>query len=68
MQKAIRVNKVRKAIGRELIEVQSTNWPAVMPYYTDDIIMVNIPGLAEPAEAFRTYYKCSVDPNFVCPF
>lgn len=148
------INKVRKAIGRELIEVQSTNWPAVMPYYTDDIeyhdpivdiygkeamtgflarlftsssdlitvvedetcingiysaswimagsfngvpyeakgmsiikfrpkqtqvyyqkdyytesdIMVNIPGLAEPAEAFRTYYKCSVDPNFVCPF
>lgn len=148
------INKVRKAIGRELIEVQSNNWPSVMPYYTDDIeyhdpivdiygkdmmtgflarlftssadlvtiiddetcidgiytatwtmygsfntvpyaaqgmsiikfrpketqayyqkdyytesdIMINIPGLAEPAEAFRTYYRCSVDPSFECPF
>ena len=148
------INKVRKAIGRELIEVQSSNWPYVMPYYTDDIeyhdpivdiygkemmtgflarlftasgdlvttiedencidgiytatwtmagafngvpyeakgmsiikfrdketqayyqrdyytesdIMLNIPGLAEPAEAFRDYYKCAVDPSFACPF
>lgn len=27
----------RLAVGRELIEVQSANWPEVLPYYTDDI-------------------------------
>jgi len=148
------LSKMQKEIGRALIEVQSTNWPTVLDYYTDDIeyhdpivdidgidmmtqflarlfgsspdlvtvienetcvdnvytatwtmvgqfngvpydakgmsiikfrpketqvyyqrdyytegdIMINIPGLAEPTEAFRTYYKCSVDPAFACPF
>lgn len=37
-------------------------------YYTEGDIMMNIPGLSEPTEAFRTYYKCAVDPTFVCPF
>lgn len=32
-----RINRERKAIGRALIEVQSANWPSVLPYYTDDI-------------------------------
>jgi hypothetical protein len=36
-------------------------------YYTESDIMINIPGLAEPAEAFRIYYRCAVDPTFDCP-
>lgn len=31
------INNVRKAIGRELIEVQSNNWADILPFYTDDI-------------------------------
>ncbi|MEJ2180797.1 MAG: nuclear transport factor 2 family protein [Gammaproteobacteria bacterium] len=147
------INKVRKEIGRQLVEVQSSNWPSVLPYYTNDIeyhdpivtingisamsnflgrlffsspelvtkvedetcingiytatwemtgyfgevpyaakgmsiikfrpkqtqayyqrdyytegdIMINIPGLDEAINGFRTFYKCSVDPTFVCP-
>ena len=37
-------------------------------YYTESDIMINIPGLAEPAQAFRDYYRCAVDPTFSCPF
>jgi hypothetical protein len=37
-------------------------------YYTEGDIMINIPGLDEPALAFRTYYLCAVDPTFDCPF
>jgi len=37
-------------------------------YYTEGDIMKNIPGLAEPTEAFRIYYKCAVDPTYICPF
>jgi len=37
-------------------------------YYTEGDIMINIPGLDEPTEAFRTYYRCAVDPTFDCPF
>jgi len=37
-------------------------------YYSEGDIMINIPGLAEPTEAFRTFYRCSVDPTFDCPF
>ena len=37
-------------------------------YYTEGDIMINIKGLEEPAVAFRTYYQCSVDPSFPCPF
>ena len=36
-------------------------------YYTEGDIMINIPGLDEPTEAFRTYYRCVVDPTFNCP-
>jgi len=36
-------------------------------YYTEGDIMINIPGLDEPTEAFRTYYRCAVDPTFDCP-
>ncbi len=32
-----RLQRDRLEIGRALIEVQSTNWPSVMPYYADDI-------------------------------
>jgi hypothetical protein len=148
-----RINQERKAIGRQLLEVQSTNWPSVLQYYTDDIeyhdpivdiegidtmteflarlfestpdlvttvedetcingvysaawemtgffagvpymakgmsiikfrpretqayyqrdyysegdIMINIPGLDEAMIAFRTFYRCAVDPTFDCP-
>jgi hypothetical protein len=147
------LNRARKDIGRQLIEVQSDNWPTVLQYYTSDIeyhdpivtiegietmtqflamlftsspnlvttiedeicindiytaswtmegffnevpysakgmsiikflpretlvyyqrdyytesdIMINIPSLDEAAEAFRTYYRCFVDPTFDCP-
>lgn len=37
-------------------------------YCTEGEIMINIPGLAEPTEAFRIYYRCAVDPTFICPF
>jgi hypothetical protein len=30
--------------------------------------MATIPGLDEAINGFRTYYKCSVDPIFDCPF
>ena len=36
-------------------------------YYTEGDIMINIPGLDVPTQAFRTYYKCAVDPMFECP-
>jgi hypothetical protein len=36
-------------------------------YYTEGDIMINIPGLSEPTAAFRTYYRCAVDPTFDCP-
>jgi len=148
-----RLHRNRMEIGRALIEVQSTNWPSVLPYYTNDIeyhdpivdiygkdqmteflgrlfgsspdlvttiedetliggvytatwtmvgqfsgvpysakgisiikfrrwstrvhyqrdyysendIMINIPGLDEAAIGFRTFYRCSVDPTFDCP-
>ena len=148
-----RINRERKAIGRALLEVQATNWPSLLQYYTDDIeyndpivtiqgidvmsefyarlfastpdlvttvedeicindiytatwtmtgsfngvpysakgmsimkfrpnetqvyyardyytegdIMINIPGLDEAIAAFRTYYRCAVDPTFPCP-
>ena len=32
-----RINRERKAIGRALVEVQSTNWPFLVEYYTDDV-------------------------------
>lgn len=32
-----RINRTRQEIGRKLIEVQSTNWPSILQYYTDDI-------------------------------
>lgn len=37
-------------------------------YYTEGDIMSNIPGLDEAIKAFRTYYRCAVDPTFNCPF
>ena len=36
-------------------------------YYTEGDIMKNIPGLDEAIGGFRLYYKCAVDPSFVCP-
>jgi hypothetical protein len=36
-------------------------------YYTEGDIMINIPGLDAAVEAFRTYYRCAVDPTFQRP-
>jgi len=36
-------------------------------YYTEGDIMAQIPGLDEAISAFRTVYRCSVDPTFDCP-
>ena len=36
-------------------------------YYSEGDIMINIPGLDEPVMAFRSYYSCAVEPNYVCP-
>ncbi|MDX2474903.1 MAG: nuclear transport factor 2 family protein, partial [Candidatus Krumholzibacteria bacterium] len=36
-------------------------------YYSENDIMINIPGLDEAAIGFRTYYRCAVDPTFDCP-
>jgi hypothetical protein len=149
-----RINRERKSIGRELVEIQAANWPSLLQFYADDIeyydpivsiqgidmmaqffarlfasgpdlittvedeicidgiyaatwtmagsfnslpysakgmsivkfrpgetqayyardyytegdIMINIPLLDEPTLAFRTYYRCAVDPTFECPF
>lgn len=37
-------------------------------YYSEGDIMATIPGLDEAIGAFRTFYRCSVDPTFECPF
>jgi hypothetical protein len=36
-------------------------------YYSENDIMINIPGLDQAAIGFRTYYRCAVDPTFECP-
>jgi len=36
-------------------------------YYSEGDIMIGIPGLDEPTAAFRTFYRCAVDPTFDCP-
>ena len=60
-----RINRERKAIGRELIEVQSTNWPAVLQYYTQDIEyhdpIVDIQGLDVMAEFLGRLFASSPD-------
>lgn len=37
-------------------------------YYSEGDIMATIPGLDEAILGFRTFYRCSVDPTFECPF
>ena len=36
-------------------------------YYTEGDIMATIPGLDEAVAGFRVYYRCAVDPTFICP-
>jgi hypothetical protein len=36
-------------------------------YYSEGDIMASIPGLDVVIDAFRTYYRCAVDPTFECP-
>ena len=37
-------------------------------YYTEGDIMVATPGLDQAVGGFRAFYRCAVDPSFVCPF
>ena len=37
-------------------------------YYSEGDIMATIPGLDEAIGGFRAFYRCAVDPTFVCPF
>jgi len=37
-------------------------------YYTEGDVMLGVPQLSEAVVGFRTYYRCAVDPTFVCPF
>jgi len=36
-------------------------------YYSENDIMINIPGLDQAVIGFRTFYRCAVDPTFECP-
>jgi len=36
-------------------------------YYSECDVMATIPGLDQAVEQFRIFYKCVVDPAFVCP-
>ncbi len=36
-------------------------------YYTEGDVMLGVPELAEAVQGFRYYYRCVVDPKFVCP-
>jgi hypothetical protein len=51
---SIDLNNDRLEVGRALIEVQSSNWPSILPYYTDDIEyhdpIVDINGIEDMAE------------------
>jgi hypothetical protein len=59
------INRVRKAIGRELIEVQSANWPNVLQYYTADVEyhdpIVTIHGIDMMAEFLARLFDSSPD-------
>jgi len=57
----------RLEIGRALIEVQSTNWPEILPYYTDDVeyhdAIVDIYGIDTMTAFFARMFGNS--PNLV---
>jgi hypothetical protein len=36
-------------------------------YYTEGDVMLGVPELVGAVVGFRTYYRCAVDPTFVCP-
>lgn len=59
------INKERLAIGRALIEVQSSNWPEIMPYYADDIeyhdAIVDIYGKATMTAFLAQLFSSSPD-------
>jgi len=49
-----RLNRQRKKIARDLVEIQSTNWQSLLQYYTDDYVyedpIVTIEGVDVMAE------------------
>ena len=74
---ASRINRERKEIGRALIEVQSYNWPAVLPYCTDDVEyqdpIVTIEGIGMMTEFLARLFVSTavrqgcVAPSFISP-
>ena len=58
-----------EAKGMSIIkfEKKSTDVYYQRDYYTEGDIMVSIPGLDAAINGFRFFYRCAVDPNFVCP-
>ena len=60
-----RLHRERMEVGRALIEVQSTNWPSVLPYYTNDIEyhdpIVDIYGTDTMAEFLGRLFASSPD-------
>ncbi len=59
------INKVRKEIGRELIEMNQTNWQYLLQYYTDDIEyhdpIVDISGIGEMTGFLARLFGSSPD-------
>jgi len=60
-----RINKERKAVGRAFIEVQSSNWPAILPYMTEDFEyhdpVVDIYGVETMAEFLARMFASTPD-------
>lgn len=59
----VRLYRTRLAVGRMLIEVQASNWPAVIRYYTDDIEyhdpIVDISGIEDMSEFLARLFTSS---------
>ena len=59
------LNRARKRIGRELVEAQSTTWPSVLKYYTNDVQyndpVVTIDGKDMVAEFLGRFFANSPD-------
>ena len=60
-----RINQERLAIGRALIEVQASNWPSILPYYTYDIEyhdpIMDINGIEVMAEFLARLFTSTPD-------
>ena len=57
------------ASGMSIIKFKETSAKVYYQrdYYSEGDIMANIPGLDQALEGFRMYYRCAVDPTYLCP-